>query len=72
MTLTKDQIYAAQKAAQPLAKWLAENCHPHVTAIVDSTRLEIAEGIATVALGGDDDEPANDLVRTNGQLGVGA
>lgn len=35
-------------AAGPLMKWLATNCHPHVTCIVDSTRAELVEGLAVV------------------------
>ena len=31
-------------AAEPLIKYLSENYHPHVTAIVDATHCEILEG----------------------------
>lgn len=36
-----------EKAARPLIQYLAENHHPHVTAIVTSTRAELLEGVET-------------------------
>jgi hypothetical protein len=33
-----------EQAALPLIKWLAENVHPHHTAIVTSDSAELAEG----------------------------
>lgn len=48
MTLTKDQIAAFKEAALPLMQWLNDNCHPHCTAIVDSERAEVMEGLASV------------------------
>jgi|LakMenEpi03Aug12_release.lakeMendotaPanAssembly.Ray.scaffolds.fasta_scaffold1244166_2 hypothetical protein len=47
MTLTEAEILSMQEAAKPLMTWLAENCHPHVKAIVDSETTEILEGLAT-------------------------
>lgn len=50
-----DKVYADQPvdefeaAARPLMKYLAENHHPHHTAIVDSTRAELFEGVKTTA-----------------------
>jgi len=29
--------------------WIEVNCHPHITAIVDSHRAELVEGIANVS-----------------------
>jgi len=37
-----------REAALPLMEWLAENCHPHCTIIVDSEHIELVEGLATV------------------------
>jgi len=37
-----------RKAALPLMQWLADNCHPHCTIIVDSEHIELMEGLATV------------------------
>lgn len=34
------------KAAAPLMQWLEDNCHPHVTVIVDSYSIEACEGLA--------------------------
>lgn len=46
----QEQIEKAQKnregfeeAARPLIKWLCENWHPHVTAIVTPTSCELLE-----------------------------
>lgn len=33
--------------AKPLMKWMAENMHPHAKAIVDSSHIEIVEGVVT-------------------------
>lgn len=34
-----------EKVARPLIKWLNENYHPHVTAIITPTSAELLEGI---------------------------
>ena len=47
MILTQEQIDALREAAMPLMQWLNDNCHPHCTAIVDSERIELVEGLAT-------------------------
>jgi len=48
MTPTLEQHFEAFKeAAMPLMQWLAENCHPHVTAIVNSEHVELLERLAT-------------------------
>ena len=31
--------------SRPLIKWLNDNCHPHVTIIIDTTRAELLEGV---------------------------
>ena len=28
-------------------RWLGENCHPHMSAVVTSTRAELVEGVVT-------------------------
>jgi len=40
-----DKIVSLRKAAEPLIKYLNENYHPHVTAIVTPTSVELLEGI---------------------------
>jgi len=47
MILTKEQLVTLKEAAMPLMQWLAENCHPHCTIIVDSEHVELLEGLAT-------------------------
>lgn len=46
MILTKEQQAAMLEAAKPLIQWMNENCHPHCTALVDTTDVELTEGIA--------------------------
>lgn len=48
MILTKEQKEGFEKAAKPLMKYLAQNHHPHVTAIVEGGRAEILEGSASI------------------------
>lgn len=48
MKLTEEQITSFREAAMSLMQWLNENCHPHCTAIVDSERAEVMEGLAAV------------------------
>ncbi len=36
-----------EAAARPLIKYLAENHHPHVTAIITSTSGELIEGLTS-------------------------
>ena len=49
MITTKEQQESFRIAAEPLMLWLEENCHPHCTAIVDSLRAELVEGICATA-----------------------
>ena len=48
MILTKEQKEQFEEAVKPLMKYLAENYHPHVTAIVEGGRAEILESSASV------------------------
>lgn len=45
MILSKEQQKEYEKAARPLIKWLNDNCHPHVTVVVDCSHAELSEGI---------------------------
>jgi len=38
------------EAARPLIKWLNENCHPHVTAVITTDRAELSEGVYSVPI----------------------
>ncbi|MGP2900537.1 hypothetical protein [Serratia ureilytica] len=42
--MSKDKLESFEEVAKPLIKWLAENVHPHHTAIVTSTHAELLEG----------------------------
>ena len=44
MTVTKEQQDQLAAAAAPLLEWLNANCHPHCTAIVTPTTVEVLEG----------------------------
>lgn len=46
MTITQQQTEEMLEAAKPLIKWINENCHPHCIAQVDSTKIELLEGLA--------------------------
>lgn len=48
MILTKQQVEEFEVASKPLIKWLNENCHPHVTAVVANNRSELSEGVAAI------------------------
>lgn len=39
--MTKEQYESFEAAAKPLIKWLAENAHPHHSAIVTCTDAEL-------------------------------
>ena len=43
MVLTKQQQKEFEEKSRPLMKWLGENFHPHVKAIVDYGGAEILE-----------------------------
>jgi len=47
MIFTKEQLKSLRESALPLMQWLVDNCHPHCTAIIDSERVELLEGLAT-------------------------
>jgi len=48
MILTEQQRIEFEKAARPLIKWLCENCHPHVVALIEPGRAELTEGVCSV------------------------
>ena len=45
MILTPQQRKEFELTVEPLMEWLAQNCHPHTAAIVDSGRAELVEGV---------------------------
>jgi hypothetical protein len=62
MTLNEEQLNALSRAALPLMIWLSNNCHPHVTVIVDSGRAELLEGLATAIYSPDAPQPLEEPV----------
>ena len=50
MTLTDEQRKSFEEAARPLIKWLCENCHPHVTVIVEPSSAELKEGVSRIVV----------------------
>ena len=48
MHITDTQQKELEQLVKPLQEWLHKNCHPHVTAIVDSENMELMEGVTTV------------------------
>jgi len=47
LVLSADKVYEFGEASRPLMKWLAENCHPHTTVLVDSVRSQLVEGVCS-------------------------
>ena len=45
--LTEQQRKEFEALARPLIKFLCENCHPHVTAIITPTNAELLEGVCS-------------------------
>ena len=39
-----------EKACKPLIKFLNDNCHPHITVVVDCIRAELSEGVCSVII----------------------
>lgn len=59
MILTKQQREQFERACGPLMDWLVNNCHPHVTVIVDSQRAELVEGVASIMRRDDDNKESD-------------
>jgi hypothetical protein len=55
MKLTEQQCKEFESITRPVIKWLNDNCHPHVTAVIDPTRAELLEGVCAY--------PTNDYLR---------
>lgn len=48
MILTHNETSKFEEAARPLIKWLNENRHPHVIAIVDTGSAELHEAVCRI------------------------
>uniref|UniRef100_A0A6M3LT84 Uncharacterized protein n=1 Tax=viral metagenome TaxID=1070528 RepID=A0A6M3LT84_9ZZZZ len=45
MHLNEQKQKEFETSARPLVKWLNENCHPHVFALVEPGRIALVEGV---------------------------
>ena len=45
MIMNEAQRAEFEALARPVMKWLNENCHPHVTVLVDPTSAQLHEGV---------------------------
>jgi hypothetical protein len=48
MIVTKEQIEEFEKVCRPVIKWLNDNCHPHITAVIDCGSAELVEGVRRI------------------------
>jgi len=48
MPKEQERLDMLKEAAMPLIKYLNENGHPHMSAIVTSTSIELVEGIMNI------------------------
>ena len=46
MILTEEERKAFAAAAEPLIEWVAQNCHPHTSVVLDANSAELLEGVA--------------------------
>ena len=47
MVLSEEQQKNYEEVVRPLIKWLNDNCHPHVTVVVDCSHAELSEGVSS-------------------------
>jgi hypothetical protein len=45
MVLNEQERKAFDEVVRPLVKWLNENCHPHVVAVIEPYRASLHEGV---------------------------
>jgi len=48
MILSIQQINELDKLADPLVKWINDNCHPNCKIIIEPGRIEVWEGICSL------------------------
>lgn len=46
--MSREKLEKLKEAAMPLIKYLEDNYHPHVTANVTSTSVELVEGLMNI------------------------
>ena len=49
MVLSKEQQAQFEAVTRPVMEFLNNNCHPHVTVVVDGTRAELSKGVCAFA-----------------------
>ena len=42
--MTEEQKKEFEKLAREMMKWMNENCHPHMTVIIDNTSSQLVSG----------------------------
>ena len=45
MIFTEQQRKEFEEAARPMIEFMNNNCHPHVTVVIDTARAELSEGV---------------------------
>lgn len=45
MILNDKQRAEFEVVTRPVIKWLNENCHPHVSVVIEPARAELLEGV---------------------------
>ncbi len=48
MLLKEENRKEFERVAKPLIQWLNENCHPHVTVMVDCGSAQLFEGVCNI------------------------
>ena len=48
--ITKEQTEEFERVCRPVIRWLNENCHPHVTVIIEPTRASLSEGVCATGV----------------------
>lgn len=57
MQLTDEQRAQFRSLATPLIQFLRDNCHPHVTVIIDNQSAELLEGISAFTVPSTGEKP---------------
>ena len=47
MILNEEERKEFEQAVRPLMKWLSNNCHPHVSVVVDYAGAKLKEDVRT-------------------------
>lgn len=55
MILNEQERREFEAVTRPVIEWLNKNCHPHVSVVIEPTRAELLESVASY--------PTNDYVR---------